>query len=171
MIGDSKEDYFAGSRNGSTYLFDYDGSEIGTFYNFGSSEKLGESFVLLNHAPVYGFANRIKALFDSSYGLDTGLVNFGNYAAYAYSTFTITREKAEVVSNFDYGSTHYELNLTVNFDGYKITSFKFTELSQTSKRRLNIVLKDLTSFMEKRRSIVKITTNPICLLIHSITRL
>lgn len=140
VTGDSKEDYFAGSRNGSTYLFDYDGSKIGTFYNFGSSEKLGESFVLLNHAPVYGLANRIKALFDSSYGLDTGLVNFGNYAAYAYSTFKITAEKAEVVSNFDYGSTHYELNLTVNFDGSKITSFKFTELSQTSKKKIEYSL-------------------------------
>lgn len=140
VTGDSKEDYFAGFRNGSTYLFDYDGSEIGTFYNFGSSEKLGESFVLLNHAPVYGFANRIKALFDSSYGLDTGLVNFGNYAAYAYSIFTITDEKAEVVSNFDYSSTHYELNLTVNFDKNKITSFKFTELSQTSEKKIEYSL-------------------------------
>lgn len=143
VTGDPKEDYFAGSRNGSTYLFDYDGSKIGTFYNFGSSEKLGESFVLLNHAPVYGFANRIKALFDSSYGLDTGLVNFGNYAAYAYSMFTITSEKAEVVSNFDYSSTHYELNLTVNFEGSKgskIKSFKFTELSQTSKKKIEYSL-------------------------------
>lgn len=141
VTGDSKEHYFAGSRNDSTYLFDYDGSEIGTFYNFGSSEKLGESFVLLNHAPVYGFANRIKALFDSSYGLDTGLVNFGNYAAYAYSIFTITAdEKAVVVSNFDYGSTHYELNLTVNFGRNKITSFKFTELSQTSEKKIEYSL-------------------------------
>lgn len=151
VTGDSNEHYFAGSRNGSTYLFDYDGREIGTFYNFGSSEKLGESFVLLNHAPVYGFANRIKALFDSSYGLDTGLVNFGNYAAYAYSIFIITVEKAVVVSNFDYGSTHYELNLTVNFEGSKITSFKFTELSQTSEKKIEYSLEGSNFVYEEKK--------------------